>query len=84
MENINLEKIPFNKVIRTLKKRRNHLKKRIEQSDQDLSFDKQEKRALEYAIATFCSLKNCRFLCGTLERSRSPLDEEDILCNQDA
>lgn len=81
MENINLEQIPFNKTIKTLKKRRNHLRERIEVSDKDLSFDKQEKRALEYAIAVLCALKNCKFFCGTLERSRSQLDEEDTLQN---
>lgn len=84
MENINLEQIPFNKVLKTLKKRRKHLRARIEGSEKRLTFDEQEARALDYAIATFYALRNTKWFCGTLEQSREILLENDDLQNQDA
>lgn len=76
MADINLERIPFSKTISALKHRRDHLKKRIEESDIDLSFDKRELMALHYCIALMYALRNCKWLCGTLEASRSKYFED--------
>lgn len=79
MKNIELTKMPINKTVKTLKRRRKHLLERIESSDKKLTFDEQEAMALSYAIAMICSLKHCKFLLGTLEANRSVLDENDDL-----
>lgn len=71
--------MPINRTAKTLRKRRDHLLERIDESDKDLTFDKQEAMALSYAIALVCSLKNCKFLLRTLEDNRSPMDENGDL-----
>lgn len=81
MENTDLTKMPINKVVKTLKRRRKHLLDRIRSSDIDLTYDKQEASALSYAIAVMCSLKNCKFILSTLETNRSLIDENEDLQN---